>query len=187
VPHKKINRAPTAAHGTMIWSLTGFCIEFACSFLYPFFMSQSLANILVHLVFSTRDRTPWINDEWRDDLHAYIGGVIRRHGSNLLAAGSVEDHIHLLFPMPRTVSVSELVKEIKSGSSRWIHDAPTRPRDFYWQSGYGVFSLSPGHKEAALQYIASQREHHRTTSFQDEYRKLLVKYEIGYDEKYVWD
>ncbi len=87
-------------------------------------MPQSLANILVHLVFSTKDRTPWIADDWRDDLHGYIGGIIRRCESDLLAAGSVEDHVHLLFPLPRTVAVSELVKEIKSGSTRWVHADP---------------------------------------------------------------
>ncbi len=150
-------------------------------------MPQSLANILVHLVFSTKDRTSWIMDDWRDDLHGYIGGIIRRHGGDLLAAGSVEDHIHLLFPQPRTVSVSELVKEIKSGSTRWIHESPMRPAMFRWQAGYGVFSISPGHKEAVRRYIATQREHHADVSFQDEYRKLLAKYGIAHDERYVWD
>jgi len=150
-------------------------------------MPQSLANILVHLVFSTKDRTPWIADDWRDDLHGYIGGIIRRHGSDLLAAGSVEDHIHLLFPMPRTVSVSELVKEIKSGSTRWVHESPARPAVFHWQSGYGIFSISPAHKDAVRQYIATQRDHHSKTTFQDEYRKLLRKYGVEHDERYVWD
>lgn len=150
-------------------------------------MPQSLANILVHLVFSTKDRNPWIADDWRDDLHGYIGGIIRRHGGDLLAAGSVEDHIHLLFPLPRTVAVSELVKEIKSGSTRWVHDSPSRPSAFHWQAGYGAFSISPSHKESVRQYITSQREHHTTTTFQDEYRKLLSKYGIEHDERYVWD
>ena len=156
-------------------------------FITCFLVSQSLANILVHLVFSTKNRTAWIADNWRDDLHGYIGGIIRRHGSDLLAAGSVEDHIHLMFPMPRTVSVSELVREIKSGSTRWVHDSTSRPQDFRWQSGYGIFSLSPSHKEAVEKYIASQREHHKTTTFQEEYRKLLAKYGLAHDEKYVWD
>lgn len=150
-------------------------------------MPQSLANVLVHLVFSTKDRTPWIADDWRDDLHGYIGGIVRRHGSDLLAAGSVEDHIHLLFPLPRTVAVSELVKEIKSGSTRWVHDSPSRPVAFHWQSGYGIFSISPSHREAVRHYIATQREHHAKTTFQDEYRKLLAKYGIQHDERYVWD
>jgi len=150
-------------------------------------MPQSLANILVHLVFSTKDRVPWIADDWREDLHAYMGGIIRRHGGNLLAAGSVEDHVHLLFPLPRTVAVSELVREIKSGSTRWIHESPSRSTAFGWQSGYGAFSISPSHKAAVFRYIANQREHHAMASFQDEFRTLLEKYGIEYDERYVWD
>jgi len=150
-------------------------------------MPQSLANILVHLVFSTKDRVPWIADDWRDDLHAYMGGIIRRHGGDLLAAGSVEDHVHLLFPLPRTVAVSELVREIKSGSTRWIHDSPSRPAAFRWQSGYGAFSISPSHKVAVSRYITNQRDHHAKTSFQDEFRTLLAKNGIEYDERYVWD
>jgi hypothetical protein len=150
-------------------------------------MPQSLSNVLVHLVFSTKDRTLWIADDWRDDLHAYIGGVIRRCGADLLAAGSVEDHIHLLFPLPRTISVADLVKEIKSGSSRWIHEENSRPKEFHWQAGYGIFSISPSHKESVVQYIGNQREHHRTISFKDEYLRLLAKYGISHDERYVWD
>jgi len=150
-------------------------------------MPQSLSNILLHLVFSTHQRTQWIADDWRDELHGYIGGIIRRHGSDLIAAGSVDDHIHLLFALPRTVAVAEIVKEIKSGSSRWVHDSPSRPHDFRWQSGYGIFSISPAHKAAVIQYIENQREHHRTTTFQEEYRRLLKKYGIDFDERYVWE
>ena len=156
-------------------------------FSYQSIMPQSLSNILVHLVFSTKDRTGWLADDWRDELHGYIGGIIRRCGGELLAAGSVEDHIHLLFPLPRTITVADLVKEIKSGSSRWIHDAPSRPKDFHWQAGYGAFSISPGHKEELIRYIANQREHHRVVLFQDEYRRFLAKYGIPHDERYVWD
>lgn len=150
-------------------------------------MPQSLSNILVHLVFSTKDRTSWITDDWRDNLHSYMGGIIRRHGSDLLAAGSVEDHIHLFFPLPRTVSVSELVREIKSGSTRWIHESPLRPTGFRWQSGYGAFSVSPSHKDSLCRYIARQRDHHTHISFPDEYRTLLTQYKIPHDERYMWD
>jgi putative transposase len=141
----------------------------------------------MHLVFSTKGRGRWIADEWRDDLHGYIGGIIHRLGSDLLAAGSVEDHVHLLFALPRTVAISEMVKEIKSGSTRWVHESSLGPKEFCWQSGYGVFSISAGHKEYVCGYISSQREHHRQTSFQDEYRSLLATYGITYDERYVWD
>lgn len=150
-------------------------------------MPQSLANILVHLVFSTQDRAPMLDDVWRDDLHAYIGGIVRRCGSDLLAANSVADHIHLLLPMPRTMSVADLVREVKTGATKWIQEKAPALARFHWQAGYGIFSVSPSHKEAVIQYIAVQQEHHRTVSFQDEYRRLLEKYGIQYDERYLWD
>ncbi len=150
-------------------------------------MPQSLANILVHLVFSTKDRQPVLQDEWRDDMHGYIGGIIRRCGGDLLAANSVSDHVHLFFPLPRTITVADLVKEIKTGATKWIHERNPRLNGFHWQAGYGVFSVSPGHKDAVVQYIAGQQEHHRKVTFQDEYRRLLEKYNIQYDERFVWD
>lgn len=150
-------------------------------------MPQSLANILVHLVFSTKERAPLLEDAWRDPLHGYIGGIVRRCGSELLAANSVADHIHLFFSLPRTITVADLVKEIKTGSTKWIQEQDTRLAEFHWQAGYGIFSVSPGHKDAVIRYIAGQQEHHRTVSFRDEYRRLLEKYGIQYDERYVWD
>lgn len=150
-------------------------------------MPQSLANILVHLVFSTGGREPLLDDAWRDDLHGYIGGTIRRCGGDLFAAGSVSDHIHLLFSLPRTIAAADLVREIKTGATKWIQEKDSRLPDFHWQAGYGMFSVSPGHKDAVIAYIAGQRGHHRVVSFQDEYRKLLEKYAVQYDERYVWD
>ena len=150
-------------------------------------MPQSLANILVHLVFSTKERAPLLEDVWRDELHGYIGGIIRRCGGDLLAANSVADHIHLFFPLPRTITVGDLVKEIKTGATKWIHEKDPRLAEFHWQAGYGIFSISASHKKAVIQYIAGQQEHHRKVSFQDEYRRLLEKYAIQYDERYVWD
>ena len=150
-------------------------------------MPQSLANMLVHLVFSTKARAPLLDDAWRDDLHGYIGGVIRRCNSDLLAANSVADHIHLCFALPRTITVAELVREIKTGSSEWIQDQDDRLKGFHWQAGYGIFSVSHSQKVAVIQYIAVQQKHHRQVSFQDEYRRLLEKHAIEYDERYVWD
>ncbi len=150
-------------------------------------MPQSLANILVHVVFSTKDRVPWIADTWRDDLHGYIGGIIRRCGGHLLAAGSVEDHIHLLLPLPRTISVADLLKEIKSGSAHWVHDSPSRPGGFRWQAGYGAFSVSPSHKRAVVRYLANQRRHHSKVSFQKEYLEMLGRHGIEPDERHLWD
>lgn len=150
-------------------------------------MPQSLASLLVHIVFSTKDRQPFIPDEIRDDLHAYIGGIVADCGGVLLCAGSVPDHIHLLVSHPRTLAPADLVREIKIGSSKWIKRRDPRLARFHWQGGYGMFSISPSHREALEKYIANQAEHHRVTGFQEEYRKLLTRYGVEWDERYVWD
>ena len=150
-------------------------------------MSQSLASVLIHLVFSTKNREPLIPDSLRDGLHAYIGGTVSARKGTLLAAGSVEDHVHLLISIPRDLAPSELVKEIKTGSSKWIKEQDKRLANFHWQAGYGMFSLSITHRSRLEGYIAGQREHHRVTSFQDEYRRLLSMHGVEFDERYVWD
>ena len=150
-------------------------------------MSQSLANILVHLVFSTKNRTPCIQDDIRDELHAYIGGIVANQQGVLLKSGSVADHIHLLIVHPRTCAPAHLVKEIKTGSSKWLSDHSSDYSGFHWQGGYGIFSISPSHCSALESYIASQAEHHRKVGFQEEFRGLLKKYGIQWDERYVWD
>lgn len=150
-------------------------------------MPQSLAQILVHLVFSTKNREPLLSDDWRDELHAYIGGIAENHKGTLLKAGSVADHIHLLIAHPRTCAPAELVQEIKTGSSKWVKTKSPQLAGFHWQGGYGIFSISPSHRPALEKYIANQAEHHRVVTFQEEYRRLLEKYRIEYDERYVWD
>lgn len=150
-------------------------------------MPQSLARILIHYVFSTKNRERWIRDEHRDELHGYIGGIVEEHKGTLLCSASVEDHIHLLVAQPRTITVADLVEEIKTGSSRWIKTKSAQLSGFHWQSGYGAFSISPSHRPALEHYFAGQAEHHRRVTFQEEYRKLLAKYGIEYDERYVWD
>ena len=150
-------------------------------------MPQSLAQILVHLVFSTKNRVPLLGDDVRDELHAYIGGTIANHKGTLLKSGSVPDHIHLLIAHPRTFAPSELVQEIKTGSSKWLKTKAAPYAEFHWQAGYGIFSISPTHRLALERYIANQAEHHRIVTFQDEYRRLLEKYEVPFDERYVWD
>jgi REP element-mobilizing transposase RayT len=150
-------------------------------------MPQSLAQILVHLVFSTKNREPRLADDIRDELHAYIGGIILNHQGTLLAAGSVADHIHLLVAHPRTVALADLVQVIKTGSAKWLKSKAPSSQNFHWQSGYGAFSLSPSHRPALEKYLAGQAEHHRKIPFQEEYRRLLKKYGIELDERYVWD
>jgi REP element-mobilizing transposase RayT len=150
-------------------------------------MPQSLAQILVHLVFSTKNREPFLSETIRDELHAYIGGIVENQGGTLLKAGSVSDHIHLLIAHPRVCSPSDLVQEIKISSSKWLKTKSAEFARFHWQSGYGMFSISPIHRGALEQYIATQAEHHRKVSFQEEYRRLLEKYGVSSDERYVWD
>lgn len=149
-------------------------------------MSQSLANILVHLVFSTKNRERSISESISDELYAYIGGIVKRLNGVLIKAGSVEDHIHLLIVHPRTISPADLVKEIKTGSSKWLKTKLNYPA-FHWQGGYGMFSISPAHKSAVVNYISIQKEHHKQFSFQEEFRRLLEKYDIECDDRYVWD
>lgn len=150
-------------------------------------MPQSLACILVHVVFSTKNREPFLRDEERDSLHAFIGGVVRQMNGTLLDAASVSDHIHLLISHPRTAAPADLVQDIKAASSKWLKTQAPRYAPFHWQSGYGAFSVSPSHRKKLGAYFAAQKTHHQDESFQDEYRRLLHKYEIEYDERYVWD
>lgn len=152
-------------------------------------MPQSLAQILVHLVFSTKNRERILENSIRSELHAYIGGIIANCDGVLLKAGSVSDHIHLLIAHPRTAAPANLVQEIKTGSSKWLKTGGSRYSKFHWQSGYGIFSVSPppSHRNAVESYLDRQDEHHRKVSFQDEYRKLLITYGIDCDERYVWD
>jgi len=131
--------------------------------------------MLIHLVFSTKNREPWLDDEIRDELHAYIGGIIDHHSGTLILAGSVSDHIHLLMVHPRTCAPSVLVQEIKTGSSKWLKTKGPRFAGFHWQRGYGIFSVSPSHRPALEAYISNQADHHRRVTFQEEYRRLLAK------------
>ena len=151
-------------------------------------MSQSLSKIYLHLIFSTKDRIPYLTDRGlRREVHAYLAGACRDLGSPSIAVGGVEDHVHMLFYMSRTSPVSDLVAELKRESSKWIKSKDSSLASFYWQKGYGVFSISPAHVEALTSYIANQESHHRNESFQDEYRRLLRKYDVEFDERYVWN
>ncbi|MBU0455393.1 MAG: IS200/IS605 family transposase [Pseudomonadota bacterium] len=150
-------------------------------------MPQSISNILVHLVFSTKNREPNIGDDIRDKLHAYMNGIIKNQKGILLKAGSVTDHVHLSIIHPRTCSSSDLVKAIKMGSTKWLKAYSPLYQRFHWQNGYGIFSISPTHLTALETYILNQAKHHRRTSFQEEYRHLMRQYHLQWDERYVWD
>ena len=150
-------------------------------------MPQSLSNILLHLVFSTKDRHPWLKSDIRDKTHAFLAGAVRQCDCEAYRVGGVADHVHLAIRLSRTLSVADLVKEVKTASSKWVKAQNAELQHFSWQHGYGVFSLGMSQKNALLNYIDNQEEHHRTQSFQDEYRKFLSKYGIDYDEQYLWD
>lgn len=151
-------------------------------------MPQSLAEIYLHVIFSTKYRTPWLNDKpLRAELHRYLGGVCHNHEAPAMIVGGVEDHVHLLCRFPRTLAVAVLLRELKRSSSLWVKEKDKGLADFHWQDGYGVFSIGPSHIEALTAYIAKQETHHAAESYQDEYRRLLAKYNVEYDERYVWD
>lgn len=150
-------------------------------------MGQSLVQIYVHIVYSTKDRKPFLQDSnRRRRLHAYLAGIFSGQGSPALIIGGVEDHIHVLCRLGKTVDVSNLIRESKKDSSAWVKQELQIP-DFYWQTGYGAFSVSPAHIPLVTEYIRNQEDHHRSVSFQDEFRKLCAKYDVEIDERYVWD
>jgi len=135
-------------------------------------------------VFSTKDRKPLIPENRNDELHSYIAQSCRNHGCFSVIVGGVEDHVHITCTLPRTITVSKLLEEIKSCSSKWMKEfVPT----FQWQRGYGAFSISPSHHKRVVEYISTQKEHHKELSFKDEFRKLCDKYEIEYNETYLWE
>jgi REP element-mobilizing transposase RayT len=151
-------------------------------------MPQSLAKILVHTIFSTKERRPFLRDKLlREELHRYIGGILTRHDCQPLIVGGTEDHVHILSTLPRTGNAADMVKEAKRGSSLWLKTKSPDLREFAWQNGYGIFSVSFSQVDTVRQYIAGQEEHHRKVSFQDEYREFLKRYEIEFDERFVWD
>jgi putative transposase len=151
-------------------------------------MPQSLSKILVHTVFSTKDRRPFLRDKpLRDELHRYIGGILTNLDCQPVIVGGAEDHVHLLCALSRTCNAAEMVKEAKRSSSLWIKTKNSELSDFAWQNGYGIFSIGFSQIEPVKEYIAGQEEHHRKISFQDEFRQLLKRYEIEFDERYVWD
>jgi putative transposase len=150
-------------------------------------MSQSLASILVHIIFSTKNRQPMILDEIIKDLHSYMAGISRAHDSHVHEIGGIEDHVHLLVSLPKTLSLSKLIEEIKKSSSKWIKTQGNQHANFAWQNGYGAFSIGQSVYEELRKYIQNQKNHHKKISFQDEFREFLNKYRIAYEEKYVWD
>jgi REP element-mobilizing transposase RayT len=151
-------------------------------------MPQSLVQIYAHVVFSTKDRAPFLRDAaFRERTHAYLAGICNNQGSPALRIGGVEDHVHILARLSKTLDVSTLIRELKRDSSKWIKGENPRLADFHWQNGYGAFSVSPSHVAPLDAYIANQADHHKSETFQEEFRRLCKKYGVDVDERYVWD
>jgi putative transposase len=151
-------------------------------------MSQSLVKNLIHLVYSTKLRKPWIPEQVRTDLFAYQAGIFQGWESPALVVGGVDDHVHALFALSKNHALKKIVEEVKKGSSKWMKsEAGTSKQEFQWQAGYAAFSVSQSNVEEVRKYIENQADHHRRMTFQDELRALFQRHGIEFDERYVWD
>src|SRR5262245_7445352 len=151
-------------------------------------MPQSLANVLIHIVFSTKHRQHFLkNESLRNELHAYAITVLKSLDSPSLAINSVEDHLHILCQLSRKIAIAELIEELKTSTSKWLKTKGPDLVDFHWQSGYGVFSVSQSKRDDVAQDIQHEEENHRRINYQDEFRQLCSKHAVEIDERYVWD
>ncbi len=150
-------------------------------------MPQSLSQVILHIVFSTKERRPWLDPEIRPRMHGYLATVCRDCECQAYRVGGTADHVHIAARLARTVSQAELLEKIKKTSSTWIKRQGNRYAGFFWQGGYGDFSIGWSQLEELVRYIDHQEQHHRTQTFQEEYRSLLDKYHVEFDERYVWD
>ena len=150
-------------------------------------MSQSLSSILIHVVFSTKNREPFITPIIETELHPYMATIFRELKSPSLAIDGTTDHVHILFSLARVVTIADIVEEIKTSTLKWIKTKGREFRNFHWPRGYGAFSIGKSNVGSLKRYIRQQKGHHKRVTFQDEYRKFLKAYGIDYDEKYVWE
>ena len=150
-------------------------------------MPQSLSQVYVHLTFSTKNREPLIVPEIQDRLFQYLGGICSGLECTPVQIGGYRNHVHILCLLSRKIAQMKLVEEVKKESSKWIKTVGPDFSDFYWQDGYGIFSVNPAEKDVVIAYIKNQEKHHRKKLFQDEFRAFLKKYHVAYDERYVWD
>lgn len=150
-------------------------------------MGQSLVQNYLHIVFSTKHREPLIRPAIENELYNYLGGICKNLECQPLIVGGYTDHIHILCMLSKKIALMKLVEEVKSSSSKWMKIKGEEYSNFYWQNGYGAFSVNPSETDRVIAYIANQKNHHKKTVFQDEYRAFLKKYKVEYDERYVWD
>jgi REP element-mobilizing transposase RayT len=149
-------------------------------------MSRTYSYLLMHIVFGTADRAPLITSDIRDGLYEYMGGIMREMGAVTVIINGMPDHVHVLVSVPLTLTVPDLVRVVKTNSSRWVHEKWPEQRTFGWQKGYGVFSVSRLMAPQVERYINEQQKHHRKFSFEEEYRVLLRRHNIEFDERYLW-
>ncbi len=150
-------------------------------------MANTYTALNYHVIFSTKNREPWIKQEFEQRIWEYLGGIARNNGMTALCIGGVEDHVHILLRIPPILAVSKAMQLLKGGSSHWIHDTFPELSSFGWQDDYGAFTVSQSAMEDTKRYIQHQREHHQSRTFKEEYIAFLRKYEVEYDERYLWD
>ncbi len=150
-------------------------------------MGQSLVKNYIHIVFSTKYRQPLIKEFIEDELYSYLGDICKRLECQPIKIGGYYDHVHILCMLSKKIALMKLLEEVKSHSSLWIKTKGESLKNFYWQDGYGAFSVRSKEADVVINYIATQKEHHGKTNFQDEYRSILQEHQVEYDERYVWD
>ncbi len=150
-------------------------------------MAHTYTCLLEHIIFSTKERRPFLDAELKGRLFPYMGGIVRELGGVALSINGPTDHVHLLASLSPTIAPAEFIGKLKANSSGWVHKTFTRHQEFKWQGGYATFSVSASQKQTVLDYIANQEEHHRTLTFQDELLAFLKKHGVEYDERYVFD
>ena len=150
-------------------------------------MPQSLAKVYVHIIFSTKNRKPFITKDITNELYAYIAGILKNLKSDVIKINGTQDHLHILCTLPRTITIAKVLEETKKSSSKWIKTKGVKWVKFAWQDGYGIFSISESDLIETTSYIANQENHHKRLSFKEELKKFLEDYGIEYDERYLWD
>ncbi len=150
-------------------------------------MSQSLVKIYTHIVFSTKHRENILGPDIYGELYSYLGGICNNLECSIIKIGGYSDHIHILCLFSKKITVIKLIEELKKNSSKWIKTKGVKYQNFHWQDGYGAFSVNPSEINIVIKYIENQSEHHKKSNYQHEYRAFLKKYNVEYDERYLWD
>jgi putative transposase len=150
-------------------------------------LGHTYSRLLIHVIFSTKDRLPYLHQDRRDEIFDYLGGILRNLGCESLCVGGVTNHVHVVLRLSVTLTLAEVVGKLKGNSSKWIHEQRILPRAFSWQKGYAAFSVSESRIQEVLQYVANQESHHRRVTFHEEVIAFLRQNRISFDETSLWD